>query len=158
MSVDEYPSTVVEILDPAIQFSEPVLRAVQNFAEERPWSGSVEQRVEKYRRLSRALADAHGIREPELVIGNLNGGSSGRSSYDPTAHRITLRGKLSVVTALHEWRHAWQYVKWKRCSERDACWWSVNLFRRCFPRQYARLVHAGHTLISSSGLSAIPRG
>ena len=27
-----------------------------------------------------------------------------------------------------------------------ACKWSINLFKRCFPQQYGRLVHLGHML------------
>ena len=50
-------------------------------------------------------------------------------------------GRLSVVTFLHEFGHALGY------GERGACRWSINLFRRCFPRSFARCRQAGHTLV-----------
>jgi hypothetical protein len=50
------------------------------------------------------------------------------------------RGRLSVVTYLHEFAHALGR------DERGACRWSINLFRRVFPEQFARLAASGHTL------------
>jgi hypothetical protein len=66
---------------------------------------------------------------------------SGSSCYDPVRNMIRLRGRLSVVTYLHEFGHALGY------GEQGACRWSINLFRRFFPRSYARLVPEGHTLV-----------
>jgi hypothetical protein len=52
-----------------------------------------------------------------------------------------LRGKLSVVSYLHEAAHAF----FGR-SERRACKWSVNLFKRTFPVLFSRCAQDGHTL------------
>ena len=137
-----YPQTVVEVIDPRITYPPAALRAVRAFAATKPWSGSLEERISKFRQLNRDLSAAYDLPEPELAFEHLDGGSSGRSSYCPLQHRITLRGRLSVVTMLHEHHHA-------RCGpdERSACRWSINLFKRCFPRQYARLAHDGHMLV-----------
>lgn len=148
--VNDYPATVNEILDPDLQFTPALLRAVRAFANSRPWTGSLNERKEKFRLLNRALAETCGVAVPDLRFQALDGASSGRSHYTPADHRITLMGKLSVVTFLHEWRHAWQYVKWGRCSERDACWWSINLFRTVWPAQYRRLDHSNHMLVSQN--------
>ena len=56
---------------------------------------------------------------------------------------ITMRGRLSVVTYLHEFAHALGR------GERGACRWSLNLFRRVFPEQCARLRADGHTVRST---------
>ena len=48
--------------------------------------------------------------------------------------------RLSVVTYLHEFAHAMGR------DERGACRWSLNLFRRVFPEQFARLRTDGHTV------------
>jgi hypothetical protein len=69
------------------------------------------------------------------------GTHSGASNYRPACHTITLTGKLSVLTYLHEFAHA------RGADERQACRWSINLFRRCFPRSFARCRAVGHTLV-----------
>ena len=144
MPRDDYPATVVEVLDDHMRFRSEALRAVRGFAESRPWAGSVEERKEKFRQLNRALSQAYDITEPELVFGRLDGTSSGSSHYIPRLHRIVLVGKLSVVTYLHEFAHS------RGMEEQGACRWSINLFRRCFPRQFGKLVHVGHTLVRPS--------
>ncbi|MCK4658716.1 MAG: site-specific integrase [Phycisphaerae bacterium] len=87
------------------------------------------------------LSGAYGIFEPALIFDRIDGNSSGSSHYIPSQRRIVIVGKLSVVTYLHEFAHALEL------DERDACRWSINLFKRCFPRHYGRLVHVGHMLI-----------
>src|SRR4051812_48953836 len=137
-----YPATVAEILDPGLTFRPAALRAVRAFARGKPWRGSTARRKEKFRRLNRELAAAYGIAEPRLSFAGVEAGAhSGASNYRPACHTITLRGKLSVLTYLHEFAHA------RGADERQACRWSVNLFRRCFPRSFARCRAVGHTLV-----------
>jgi len=141
MTISDYPQTVVEVLDDTMTFEQEVLEANQAFKRSKPWRGSLEQRKEKFMHLNHDLAAVCGIPAPELVFGPMNGGSSGSSHYIPGAHQIVLKGRLSVVTFLHEFAHS--------CGKNEviACRWSINLFRRCFPRQYAKLVHVGHMLV-----------
>lgn len=87
------------------------------------------------------LADAYGLPRPILKMRNITtDGDSGSSSYQPATNTITMRGKLSIITLLHEFAHARGY------DERKAVAWSVSLFARVYPKQYARLIHEGHTL------------
>ena len=144
----QYPATVVEILDDQMTFSNDLLQAVQRFALSKPWQGSTELRQEKFRQLNRSMAAACGIEIPKLVFGRLDGGNAGGSRYTPRIHRIVIVGKLSVVTFLHEFGHALGF------DERKACRWSINLFRKCFPREYARLIHVGHLLVRPQDISA----
>ncbi len=141
MPTDDYPATVVEVLDDHMRFRPAALRAVLVFAESRPWAGSVEERKEKFHELNRALSQAYDITKPELVFGRLDGMSSGSSHYISRLHRIVIVGKLSVVTYLHEFAHS------RGMGEQGACRWSINLFRRGFPKQFGKLVHVGHTLV-----------
>jgi len=142
-----YPQTVIELLDENIPFRSSALEAVRDFAGSDPWQGNIEQRQEKLRELNHNLSAACGITEPTLAFGVLNGGSSSGSLYIPSQHRIVLVGRLSVVTYLHEFAHA------LGLGERDACRWSINLFRRFFPAQYARLIHVGHMLVRPADLA-----
>jgi len=145
--MDGYPATVVEILDDRMTFRPAALRAMREFRASHPWRGDNDQRKAKFQELVVALAEAYQIAAPELLFDRLDGSSSGASSYDPSRHRIVLRGRLSVITLLHEFAHA------RGMSERAAVRWSVNLFRRVFPRSFSRLVHRGHLLLRAEDVA-----
>lgn len=134
-----YPNSVAEVVDPRKRFKPAALRAVRAFARSRPFFGSVAERQEKFRVLNAALANAYGVAEPKLVFGTDQSRDSGSSCYIPRLNTIILRGRLSVVTFLHEWGH-----RLHGRSEYKACRWSLNLFRRCFPKSWSRLRFDGH--------------
>jgi len=142
-----YPEAVIEVLDDDVKYPPAVISSVERFALTNPWQGSSKSRKLKFQQLNRELAGACHIDEPALEFGHLDGGSSGASHYIPGSHRIVVVGKLSVVTFLHEFAHALGF------DENDACWWSINLFRKSFPRQYSRLIHVGHTLVRTQDIS-----
>jgi hypothetical protein len=139
-----YPSTVAECLTDRAKLRRGVIPAVKEFRRAGPWRGTPVERKRKFRRLNGALARAYGMPAPELRFAGIDGSFSGASSCrrrgDGQPAIITMRGKLSVVTFLHEFAHALGR------DERGACRWSINLFRRVFPEQYARLRADGHTL------------
>ena len=139
-----YPRTAAECLRDGMKFRRDVFPAVREFRRAGPWRGALEGRKRKFRRLNGALAAAYGMPAPELRFAGIDGSFSGASSCLRRGNGrpavITMRGKLSVVTYLHEFAHALGR------DERGACRWSINLFRRVFPEQYARLQADGHTL------------
>ena len=104
MTQRNYPATVMEVIDDDMRFRTAALQAVQQFSESAPWSGSLVERKDKFRKLNRVLADAYGIEAPDLQFGRIDGSNSGSSYYIPAQHRIVLVGKLSVVTFLHEYK------------------------------------------------------
>lgn len=136
----DYPARVEDVLDPTLRFHPEVIRCVERFARSRPWQGTVAERRAKFRGLHVALADALDVKPPRLVMTRSDALDSGRSCYIPKLDTIILHG-LSVVTFLHEWGH-----RLHGRSERDACRWSVNLFRLCFPRSFAACRFDGHLL------------
>ena len=148
MSSNQYPATVVEVLDDQAEYPPELLRVVRLFAASNPWKGSLRTRQQKFCQFNHLMAVACRIDEPLLAFGRLDGSSSssGASYYVPRDHRIVIVGKLSVVTYLHEFAHALGF------DERKACRWSINLFRKCFPRQFSRLIHVGHMLIRPQSL------
>lgn len=121
-------------------FRPATLRAVKRFARSKPWRGSYAERRVKFELLIRDLAAAYGIPCPQVVCDGRDGEDTGRSCYVPTLHTIILRGRLSVVTTLHEFAHALGK------DERGACRWSLNIIARCFPRSFARARQEGHLL------------
>ena len=146
---NDYPETVIEVMDEAMRFKPATLRAVRAFASSKPWSGSIEKRKEKFAKVNFDLAAAYGAPKPELRFEQMDGTCSSSSYYLSMAHRIVLSGKLSVVTYLHEFAHALGK------DEADACRWSINLFRQCFPRQFSRLIHRGHMLIRPTDVGRV---
>lgn len=136
-----YPRTVAECLDPHRKYKPAVLRAVRAFASSKPFTGTIAERQEKFKALNTALAAAYGVTEPCLIFQTDESQDSGSSCFVPASKTIFLRGRLSAVTMLHETGHA-LFGK----SERKACRWSLNLFRRCFPRSWARLRFEGHVV------------
>ena len=138
---NDYPKTVQEVLVEGKKYRPAALRAVRKFAKSKPWSESLSERQTRFRQLNHDLAGAYGVAEPQLVFGKINrdGDDSGSSCYIPAVQAIVVRGKLSVVTYLHEFAHH-LYGH----DERIACRWSVNLFRRCFPKSWEKLCFEGH--------------
>ena len=135
----DYPDRI--LLDPNKKFRPAALRAIKAFSKEKPWRGTLAERQAKYRALHCALVLAYGIEPTELVFENDESRDSGSSCFVPATRRIILRGRLSVVTYLHELGHC----LWGR-SEEKACRWSISAFYRCFPRSFARCRHDGHML------------
>jgi len=84
----------------------------------------------------------HGIAQlynrPVTVSWEPNGG---RSSFYVNGG-IVLVGAPSIITALHELGH---HLFGR--SERQACRWSIWLFRKTFPFAYLALIWRGHLLV-----------
>lgn len=141
-----YPESVRDVLN-GVRFKRETIRAMKEFKSGHPWRGSVSEKKRKYNKLLKRLSRIYHIEKPKLMIAftreDTRPLSSGSSSYTPSLHRITLNGKFSVVTFLHEFCHARGY------DERYACKWSLNLFRKIFPRNFARMGGSGHCLVST---------
>jgi hypothetical protein len=135
-----YPATVREVLDPDRKYRPAALRAVRALRCAGAWRGTLAERQRNVARLHRRLCRAYRLRVGLVFVNGA--GSSGGSSYSPKDRTIRLRGRLSVVTYLHEFAHARGY------DERRACAWSINLFARCFPRSFARCRQVGHMLVA----------
>jgi len=140
-SDDFYPPSVEDILDPEMKFKQAALRALRNFRDAKPWSGTEKERMTKFRDVIRDLAAAYGIEPPQIDFTGVDPAKdSGASAYIPAFHAIYLRGRLSVVTLLHEFGHALGKGEW------GATKWSVNMYRRIWPREFAKCRADGHML------------
>ncbi len=107
---------------------------------------AIREKTEKFQWLTDRVAVIYGVPKPRLAVMDITPeswnmpGSSGSSSYNPNTHTITIYGKFSVLTFLHEWGHV------RGFDEVDTTYWSVNLFKRVFPVSYSKLKGEGHTL------------
>lgn len=125
-----YPRTVAEVLRDR-RYNPDALRALKAYRRSKPWQGTPAEQRQKLNALHAELCRVYALRT-SLVFGS-------DDCYSRLGDRITL-SRVSVVTYLHELAHA------RGADERQACGWSINLFRRVFPRSYASLQHVGHTL------------
>jgi hypothetical protein len=132
-----YPATVAEVLDDRMTFRPETLRALRAFRRARPWRGTFEERATKFAALHAELCRIYGL---DTRLSQRSWRRIDVACYVPSADRIVLP-RLSVVTYLHELGHA------RGWDERQTCKWSINLFRRIFPRSYARCRHRGHMLV-----------
>ncbi len=135
----DYPADVQECLHPAMCFKAGTLTAMAKFKVSKPWRGTTDQRIAKFTKLVADLSGVYGIQPPAIDSTGVDAkASSGSSYYMPMMNLIALRGRLSVITLLHEFAHALGK------GEFDACRWSLNLFRRVFPTQFEKLEFQGH--------------
>jgi len=129
-----YPASLEEVIKD-VKYKRETLVALRRFKSSNPWKGTFPVRLGKFIQLHNDLCDIYGV-NVELFIDPsiLENSHSGQSNFNPALNAITLHGKLSVLTFLHEWGHVLKGI-----SEYEACIWSVNLFRRVFPDNFDRL-------------------
>jgi hypothetical protein len=137
---EPYPATVDECIEDRT-YKPAAVAAIRDFRRSKPWRGDWQERAEKLMVLHQDLCAAYGLTTRLEFERGDDAQPSGSSCYMPQTNTIRLRGRLSVVTYLHEFAHALGY------GEQGACRWSINLFRRFVPRSYARLQHEGHCLV-----------
>ena len=146
MPSGNYPATAEEVLEPPVRFKRMTVDLIKQLASERPYRIDTEKFKELITELHVAL-DLVYNKQTELVFADnfavdAPAGSSGSSHYTPAADRITLEGKASIVTYLHEYAHS----LYGGC-ERRAVRWSLNLFRVGFPRSFARMNFRNHVAV-----------
>jgi len=132
-SFSDIPSSVEDVLDDSATFQPAALAAVKALARSKPWTGTDAERLEKFNACAAALASAYSAPAWTIIIGE-------PGQFDAQQHVFPLE-KLSVVSFLH----AMALIR--GCNRFSAYRWSINIFRRCFPKSYARCRHDGPNLI-----------
>lgn len=126
----------VQWIDDNFQIAERVERAVKAFAKSKPFRGTTDERLDKFRRLGVLLRDAMSLNEAPIIDYDVDP----HPTYGEFAgacretNRIIISGKLSVVSYLH----CYGRVAGMGCAEAQK--WAVNLFARAFPRSMAGCV------------------
>lgn len=123
----EYPGLVIDSLKQfkrGFKFNAPV-----------PEPDRTEQRVAGMKGLLAVLCSAYSIQPVNLRVYNTNGGSSESSNYISETRTITMVGRLSIITLLHEFAHAINLSG----GEEFARKWSLCLFKTVYPRAFERL-------------------
>ncbi len=139
-----YPETVAECIDDELTYKAGTEAAIKKFRANGPWNGSLEEQQIKYRMLNAELAKIYEIKEPKLVfVDKFPAGPCCFPTSKPAVIMMEpVRGQnsYSVVAYLHEFAHTLGK------GERGACRWSLNLFKRFFPKSFGKLEPRGHML------------
>jgi len=136
--MSQYPHSLEGALGHPLKFRPSTYRAVRAFARLRPWRGTLEDRQAKFQQLHASLSAIYNVK-PTLIFEGDGTGDSDGSYFSTRENVIVMTGRLSVVTFLHEWGHVL-----KGGSEFGACRWSLQLFKKCFPKSWERLRWEGH--------------
>ena len=140
-----------------MELSNTVKTALLEFKASKPWTGTQEERGNKFQLLHDVLCKSYNI-DCSLDLSRVEDGVySGRSFISFGDHTtIHIIGKLSVVTYLHEFAHAiyraehpvtevgelgeLEYrANHAAASQVFATNWSLALFEEYFPKNFARL-------------------
>lgn len=141
--MNNYPQDIAELDLDAVQLAPQMLEAARRFAASRPWRGTVKRRKAKFRAAIKDICVAAGVKPPRVIFAVDEESESGRSCCVPALGLIVLRGRLSVITALHEVIHLLHGP-----SEKTAVAISLALFRVAFPRSFRRLTFRGHMAVA----------
>jgi hypothetical protein len=145
----EYPKTVAECIDENMKYRPGVLTAVKKFRKSGPWEGTEKEMQDKILVLNEELAKLYEIATPKVVfVDEFPAGPCCIPGAKPAViflQQIKSTGKYSIVAFLHEFGHTLGK------GEKETCRWSLNLFKRVFPKQYEKLKpgegeHDGHIL------------
>lgn len=133
-------------MTPVSTFKLGAVAALKKFKAEKTFRKTDAERLESMRELVKELSKVYGIPHPLVDTEDIDGSFSGESTYHPYFNIITMRGKLSIITLLHEFGHA---LKGK--SETKAQSWAVGLFKKVYPKQFEKLETDGHFFKSPIG-------
>lgn len=146
-----------------------VVRATEELFESGPWSGTDEDRFQKFARWLVKASRGYGVPTPTLEVrdarwlrtrlGVYRPGSETRGGYDLLHENgpIIYLSKYSVLTLFHEFRHHLQEHGFlpegnrgtlEEC-ENDARGWSCSLFYKVKPRYFRKLVREGKIMYMS---------
>ena len=125
--------------------------ALENFATSKPWRGTIDERMAKYRTFHAALLEAYNVTDEHAIalafeeISDDADATSTRSTvvrFTDGSWRIILVGKLSVVTYLMLLAAIVNPMGTEAINERQAAAlnWARETFARFFPRSARRIV------------------
>jgi hypothetical protein len=143
-----------QILAQDVEIESKVLKATRGLAKSKPWRGEPAKRLADLVLWAECVAGAWGLGVVKLQRAGASGGTSAASGVSPDGRKITLRGRLSVVTTMHLLAKSRQIIQsglgLNLEAHRQAIVWSVNLFKKCFPLSFSRCRLENGLLVNDS--------
>ena len=139
------------------------IKAVKTIVKGGFYRDNNEGKIQMIQELINKLCELDGIPAASVVVGTTSGGFG---SYNTQSRTITIQ-RPSIITAIHEYRHHWQFqevrggrvmgnMMTKEQKETDAVAFSASLFEASCPRMFQSSVSAGKVKffrITESGVS-----
>lgn len=136
----KYP-TEKEIMDPPVKFKDTALDVVMSWKTKFFPGWNVKSNTEKLEALECLIQKLCGVYEENVIVDQW----ADAYAYNEQTNTIYLDGNNpSIISTLHEFRH-----KINGPDELSACRWSIQIFKRCFPKSFEKLKFkdGGHLLI-----------
>jgi len=119
-----------------------VVKRLRDFiVKDRPWRGTAEEKQVKFDALLHDLSEIYAIPQPTLHISDPEH-AMGSGFFNGTSNHIELP-HYSVVTTLHEFKHALQHHLHQPQNEEVARGWSLSLFYHAAPKHFKTAVERG---------------
>ena len=138
-----------QLVNDTLEFSDELMDAAQNFARSKPWKGDVDLRAAKFREFHETMCPSG---SPALIIDIPEvETNSGASRFNQDMNAIELNGKLSVVTYLYLYfmAEAIESIQNGGFDGIEPMVKAMTLFKRVFPRSYAKLRPENGMFVSS---------
>jgi hypothetical protein len=123
-----------------MEYKMKTILAVLAFKKDYPYKYGMERRFDGLNELIQRLNNIYS-KDTRLAWENNGDEHSYESVYIPLYDLIIMKGKLSIITFLHEYAHA------LGMDEKNAKGWSVSLFETCYPKAMKNLKHSKSLLI-----------
>lgn len=140
------------------QTNADVITVLRRFKEINPWRGKCEERKAKYKWVFDELKVALEL-DPDWKIEfdvdpNIRNWVSSSNSYtDHAQKKITLRGRLSTITMLHEMWHAFSLS----ANQHEANAFAISHFKEVFPEKMQKLSDLGGLLVQKQKFVFYPQ-
>ena len=125
-----------DVLDENKTYKPETVSALYAFKKEKTFKLNEHERYAKMQEFVIKLSEIYEI-EPvvRIIRRNSDHVDSAGSCANPDTKTICMSGPLSIITLLHEFAHI-KGIEEELAAQK----WAVNLFRKVYPKQFARLV------------------
>ena len=132
-----------ELLRREYAYKEGINEALLSFKAERPFKQELEAKKGCFKRLHENLNGIHNRKTGLIFHSSIeNNTQSGNSHFNLMEDSITLMGRISLITYLHEYAHALGFN-----NELDARAWSIKLFKKTFPKSFKKLKYVNGMML-----------
>jgi hypothetical protein len=139
-----YPATPVT--DDSIIYPDDVIDSLKFFKKYcRSKLQTPAQRLESMQNLIAVFNNTYAMPSVTVVHTNPEVNTSTASNANVHTRTITMIGKLSIITLLHEFAH----ILNPQGGEDYAVKWSLTLFKKVYPLAFENLVPQGHLLVEA---------